>query len=277
MTTTETTAPTRPDYDAIKTKQHAAWSSGDYARIGSTLQLTGEELAEALDLPPSCRVLDVAAGNGNITMALARRFCDVTSTDYSDVLLERGRQRAAAEGFAVEFQHADAEALPFDDGSFDAVVSTFGVMFAPNQESAASELQRVCRPGGKIGLANWTPDSFIGELFRVIGKHVPPPAGVRSPALWGDESWLDEHFGAQDSDVAVERKSFAFRYPSPQFFLDYFRRYYGPVEKAFAALPAEKQPDLEADILALIARFDEGENGAMNVPSAYVEVVITKR
>ncbi|MEM9381148.1 MAG: class I SAM-dependent methyltransferase [Planctomycetota bacterium] len=277
MTTTDTARLVLPDFDAIKTKQRSAWSSGDYARIGSTLQLTGEELAEALDLPPNERVLDVAAGNGNITMALARRFCDVTSTDYSDVLIERGRQRAEAEGFFVEFRRADAEALPFDDGAFDAVVSTFGVMFTPDQDAAVAELLRVCRSGGKIGLANWTPDSFIGQLFRVIGRHVPPPAGVSSPALWGDALWLDERFGARAEHIAIERKSFAFRYPSPDSFVEYFRSYYGPVERAFAALPKDGQAALEADILGLIARFDRGEGGAMHVPGDYLEVVITRR
>ena len=277
MNTTETTAPTAPDYAAIKTKQRAAWSSGDYCRIGSTVQLTGELLAEALDAAPGTRVLDVAAGNGNITLAMARRFCDVTSTDYSDVLLERGRQRAEAEGFDVTFRHADAEQLPFDDGAFDVVVSTFGVMFAPDQDTAAAELVRTCRAGGKIGLVNWTPGSFIGELFGVIGRHVPPPAGVRSPARWGDEAWLDERFGPHASSIAIERRTFRWRYPSPQHFVNYFRTWYGPMHKAFAALPTERQPALEADILALIDRFNVATDGAMDVPSDYVEVVVRKR
>ncbi len=275
MTTAETQ--TTPDFAAIKTKQCAAWSSGDYSRIGSTLQLTGEELAEALALPPRARVLDVAAGNGNISLALARRFCDVTSSDYSDALLARGRQRAEAEGFELDSRLADAEDLPFADGEYAAVVSTFGVMFAPNQDAAAAELQRVCASGGKIGLANWTPASFIGELFRVIGKHVAPPAGVQSPARWGDSEWLQERFGAQAADIRIERKSFTFRYPSPQYFVDYFREFYGPVEKAFAALSEDARPALEADILELVARFDIAKDGTMNVPSEYVEVVISKR
>lgn len=191
-----TTAPapiaTPPDYAAIKQRQQATWAAGDYAIVGTTLQIVGERLCEAMDMRAGTRVLDVAAGNGNATLAAARRFADVTSTDYVEALLERGKERAAAEHLAVTFQVADAEALPFADGSFDAAVSTFGVMFTPNQNKSASELSRVVRKGGTIGLANWTPDGFIGQLFKTIGQHVPPPAGVKSPALWGTEARLAE-------------------------------------------------------------------------------------
>ena len=175
-------APTLPDLSAVKTRQQGAWSSGDYATVGTTLQIVGETLCEALDLRAGQKVLDVAAGNGNVTLAAARRWCEVVSTDYVPALLERGRERAAAERLAIEFREADAEALPFADASFDAVVSTFGVMFTADQDKAAAELVRVCKPGGKIGLANWTPDGFIGQLFKTIGKYMPPPAGVKSPA-----------------------------------------------------------------------------------------------
>ena len=225
-----------PDLVALKTRQKAAWASGDYARIGVTLQITGEQLAEVMDLPPGAKVLDVAAGNGNATLAFARRGCDVTSTDYVDALLMRGRARAEAAGLEVAWQIADAEQLPFGDGCFDAVVSTFGVMFAPNQAAAAAEMVRVCRAGGRIGMANWTPDGFIGQLFKTLGRHVPPPSGVMSPALWGSRPWLEETFRASAHSVAVSERAFTFRYASPGHFIDVFRTYYGPVHKAFLSL-----------------------------------------
>jgi SAM-dependent methyltransferase len=275
ITATATKTDGAPDYEAIKTKQNAAWASGDYARIGATLQIVGEELAEALDLRPGARVLDVAAGNGNATLAFARRWCEVTSTDYVDTLLSRGRARAEAEAFDVRFQLADAENLPFGSGEFDAVVSTYGVMFAPDQEKAASELIRVCRPGGKIGLANWTPEGFIGALFKTLGGHVAPPAGVKSPALWGSREWVDATFGPH-ADIAFTPKDFVFRYPSPDHFATYFRTYYGPVHKAFLALDAAGQEALHADLLATVARFDTASDGSMRVPSEYAEIVATK-
>ncbi|MEM8648451.1 MAG: class I SAM-dependent methyltransferase [Pseudomonadota bacterium] len=265
-----------PDYAAIKQKQNAAWNSGDYTRIGSTLQITGEELAEAAALAPGAKVLDVAAGNGNATLAFARRFCEVTSTDYVADLLKAGEARAAADGLDVTYQVADAEDLPFADNSFDAVVSSFGVMFAPNQTQAAAELLRTCRPGGKIALANWTPESFIGALFKTLGKHVPPPAGLNSPALWGTTSWLSQVFGDGASHIEVKRKNFNFRYASPQTFVDFFRTYYGPVHKAFAAVGETGADALESDILETIARFDVSGDDTMMVPSEYAEIVITK-
>jgi len=210
----QTAIPSAPDLAAIKGRQQAAWGSGDYAVVGTTLQIVGETLCEAVDLRSGQRVLDVAAGNGNATLAAARRFAEVVSTDYVPALLERAAERAKAERLTVTFRQADAEALPFDDASFDVVLSTFGVMFTPDQQQAARELLRVCRPGGKIGLANWTPDSFIGQLFKTIGKHVPPPAGVKSPALWGSKPHLDGLFGSQATIAATERQ-FTFRYRSP--------------------------------------------------------------
>ena len=248
----------QPDLKAIKAKQQAAWSSGDYAVVGTTLQIVGEELCEALDLRSGQKVLDVAAGNGNVTLAAARRWCDVVSTDYVPSLLERGRARAAAEGLTIAFKDADAEALPFDDGSFDAVVSTFGVMFTPNQDKAAAELLRVCKSGGKIGLANWTPEGFIGQMFKTIGKYLPPPAGAKSPALWGTRARLNEMFGNAVS-IAAEPRHFAFRYRSPEHFLDLFKTYYGPMLKAFAALDADKQKGLRDDVLALIGQHEQGK------------------
>lgn len=269
-------ATTSPDFTAIKMKQNAAWGSGDYAKIGTTLQIVGEELAETMDLSPEARVLDVAAGNGNATLAFARRWCNVTSTDYVNTLLARSEARAAAEDLPVTYQIADAEALPFEDGTFDAVVSTFGVMFTPNQTKAASELVRVCRSGGKIGLANWTPASFIGALFKTLGAQVPPPAGVQSPALWGTREWIDTTFGGAMSSVGYQEKSFVFRYRTPAHFVDVFRTYYGPVHKAFLALDATQQATLEANILAVIAERNTAMDGSMRVPAEYAEIVMVK-
>src|SRR5215813_1587338 len=246
----------QPDLAAVKTRQQGAWSSGDYAVVGTTLQIVGEELCEALDLRAGSKVLDVAAGNGNVTLAAARRWCSVTSTDYVPELLERGRARAAAERLAVEFREADAEALPFPDESFDVVVSTFGVMFTPDQDKAASELLRVCRSGGKIGLANWTPEGFIGQVFKTLGKYLPPPAGAKSPALWGTQARITEMFGTSAASITAEKRHFTFRYKSPPHFLDVFRNYYGPMLKAFAALDETNQRRLADDILTLIASMN---------------------
>jgi len=270
-----TQATVQPDLAAVKTRQQGAWSSGDYAIVGTTLQIVGEELCEALDLRPGSKVLDVAAGNGNVTLAAARRWCDVTSTDYVPSLLERGRERADAERLKVAFREADAEALPFEDRSFDVVVSTFGVMFTPDQDRAASELLRVCKSGGKIGLANWTPEGFIGQLFKTLGKHLPPPAGVKSPAQWGTRARLDEMFG-KAGNIDAQPRMFVFRYRSPEHWLDVFKTYYGPMFKAFSALDGEKQKALAADLIALAAEFNRATDGTMAVRSEYLEVVITK-
>ncbi len=266
-----------PDLAALKTRQQAAWSSGNYAIVGATLQIVGEELCEALDLKAGSKVLDVAAGNGMASLAAARRWCDVTSTDYVPALLERGRARAAAEGWQIEFSEADAENLPFDDNSFDNVISTFGVMFTPNQERAAAELMRVCKPKGRIGLANWTPDGFIGQVFKTLGKHVAPPAGTRSPAVWGTAARLHDMFDAGARSIRTESRLFKFRYRSPSHFLDVFKTYYGPVLKAFAALEPAKQEELHNDLHALIVRMNRSGDGTMVVPSEYLEVVITKQ
>lgn len=269
--------PAQLDLEALKARQQGAWSSGDYAVVGTTLQIVGEELCEALDLRAGQKVLDVAAGNGNATLAAARRWCDVVSTDYVPSLLARGRNRAAAEGLSVTFEEADAEALSFADASFDAVVSTFGVMFTPNQDKAAAELIRVCKSGGKIGLAIWTPEGFIGQLFKTLGKYLPPPAGVKSPALWGTEARIREMFGPSAASIKAERRNFMFRYRSPEHFLEVFKNYYGPMLKAFAALDATNQQGLRNDLLALIARTNHAEDGTMVVPSEYLEIVITRR
>jgi SAM-dependent methyltransferase len=272
-------APAQPSIDlkAIKQRQQATWASGDFSVVGITLQIVGESLAEAADVRAGERVLDVAAGNGNATLAAARRFADVTSTDYVPALLERGRDRARADRLKIDFQVADAEDLPFADGSFDVVLSTYGAMFAPDHARTASEMLRVARGGGRIGLTNWTPEGFIGQLFKVIGAHVPPPAGLRSPALWGTEPHLVELFGPQAADIRCVRKNFNFRYRSPAHWLQIFRDYYGPTHKAFAALDADGQKRLTADITALLERLNVGGKESLVVPGEYLEAVIVKR
>jgi SAM-dependent methyltransferase len=264
-----------PNYAAIKQRQQATWAAGDYAVIGTTLQIVGERICEAVDLRAGERVLDVAAGNGNATLAAARRFARVTSTDYVGALLDRGRERAAAERLPVTFQVADAEALPFDDGSFDVALSTFGVMFTPDQETSVAELLRVVRRGGRIGFANWTPEGFIGQLFKIIGNHVPPPAGIKSPATWGSEARLAELFPGDE--VKTSRQIFNFRYRSPAHWLEVFKSFYGPMNRAFAALEAGKQGELQADVVALLERMNRGGPETLIVPSEYLEVVVTKR
>ncbi|CDM62602.1 MULTISPECIES: class I SAM-dependent methyltransferase [Rhizobium] len=260
--------------EAVKARQQATWASGDYAVIGTSLQIVGESLLEAMDIRSGQKVLDVAAGNGNATLAAARRWCEVTSTDYVPALLERGRARAQADGLNVKFQPADAEALPFANNEFDAVVSTFGVMFTPNQDLAAAEMLRVCKPGGKIGMANWTPGGFVGQLFKIIGKHIPPAAGVKPASLWGTEARLAELFSSGGT-IAVTPEVFNFRYRSPSHWIDVFRSWYGPVHKAFAALAEPQQQELESDLRELIARFNRAEDDTMVVPSEYLEVVVT--
>jgi SAM-dependent methyltransferase len=262
------------DLAAVKSRQLAAWSTGNYAVVGTTLQIVGEILCEALDLRAGSRVLDVAAGNGNATLAAARRWCDVTSTDYVSSLLESGRARAQAEGHTIRFQEADAENLPFPDKSFDAVLSTFGVMFTADQDRAASELVRVCRPGGKIGLANWTPESFIGQLFKTIANYVPPAAGVKSPALWGTNARLEELFGQAAQEIRITRRDFTFRYRSASHWIEVFRTYYGPMNRTFAALDAERQTALNQDLLNLIDRRNRSRDGTLVLQSEYLEVVI---
>lgn len=268
--------PAQTDFDAIKARQQMTWASGDFGVIGVTLQIVGESLCEAVDLRAGERVLDVAAGNGNATLAAARRFAEVVSTDYVTDLLDQGRRRAEANGLPVQFQFADAENLPFADESFDVVLSTYGVMFAPNQPRAAGELLRVVRPGGRIGLANWTPEGFIGQLFKTIGAHVPPPAGVVSPARWGTEAFLSEAFSSQARDIRIERRTFNFRYQSAQHWIQLFRSYYGPVLKAFEALDEHGQSALYADVTDLLERFDRGGGGSLVVPAEYLEVVVVR-
>jgi ubiquinone/menaquinone biosynthesis C-methylase UbiE len=271
-----TPASLQPDLKALKARQQATWSAGDYAIVGTTLQIVGERLCEAVDLRAGERVLDVAAGNGNASLAAARRFGDVTSTDYVPGLLEAAGRRATADGLALDLQVADAENLPFADASFDVVLSTFGVMFTADHHAAARELLRVVRPGGRIGLANWTPEGFIGRLFAIIGKHVPPPPGAKSPALWGTHSWIDAEFAPQAAGVAVTRQTFVFRYRSPEHWLEVFQTWYGPVLKAFSALDPAGKAALSSDILALIDAFSTAGDGSVVIPAEYLEIVIQR-
>ena len=271
---TRNTAPI--DFAAIKARQKATWASGDFAVIGITLQIVGETLCEAVDLRAGERVLDVACGNGNAALAAARRFARVTGTDYVPALLEKAAARARADGLTVDFREADAEALPFEDGSFDVVLSTFGVMFAPNHAVAAAELRRVCRRGGRIGLATWTPTGFIGALLRLVGRHVPPPAGLLSPLLWGKREHLAELFGNGVSSLEVQHRDFNFRYGSAAHFIDTFRTYYGPTHKAFAALDEGGRAALTRDLEALLREHDRGGGASLVVPADYIEVVAVR-
>lgn len=272
---TPTLATQQPQLEEVKRRQRAMWASGDFGRIGVLLQIVGESLCEAADVGATDKVLDVAAGNGNASLAAARRFADVTSTDYVPHLLEQGRVRAEADRLPITFEVADAEKLPFADGSFDVVLSTFGVMFAPNQARAASELVRVVKPGGRIGLANWTPEGFLGELFRVIARFVPPPAGVPSPLSWGSEATLRDLFGARASDIRTERKHYKFRYRSPEHWVEVFRTYYGPTHKAFAALDADGQRQLHQALVDLLKRENRNGREGLVIPGEYVEAVVT--
>jgi SAM-dependent methyltransferase len=267
---------TATDFEAIKTRQQSAWSSGDYAVIGTTLQIVGETLCEAVDVAAGERVLDVAAGNGNASLAAARRGGAVTATDYVPALLDGTRSRATSEGLTIDVREADAEALPFGDGTFDVVLSTFGVMFTPNQEQAANELVRVCRPGGRIGLANWTPDGFIGQMFKIVGRYVPPPAGIRSPLEWGTQGRLSELFTNDPRSLRTEQRQFVFRYRSAEDWLETFRTYYGPTYKAFGALDHAGRAAFAQDLLALANEYNTSTTGTLRIPSDYLEVVVTK-
>ena len=276
-TRTAATPPAAIDFAALKQRQQATWASGDFAIIGTTLQIVGESLAEAADVRAGERVLDVAAGNGNATLAAARRFARVTSTDYVPHLLEKGAGRARAEGLDVLFEVADAEALPYADASFDVALSTFGIMFTPEHHRAARELLRVVRSGGRIGLANWTPEGFLGDLFRVIAAHVPPPPGVQSPMLWGAEPHIVELFGPEATDIRTHRRVFNFRYRSAAHWIEVFRNFYGPTHKVYAALDPARQAALTADITALLERLNVGGPYSLVVPGEYLEVVITRK
>ncbi len=271
-----TSAGQLPDYEKINAKLNKSWTSANYAQIGIRLQIVGERLAEAADLTPGANVLDVAAGNGNATLAFAKRWCNVLSTDYVDQFLDHGRIRAKAEGLDVAFQVADAQNLPFADESFDAVVSTFGVMFAPDQPKAAAEIARVCRSGGTIALANWTPSSFIGRLCPTIGRHMSAPSSFKAPANWGKPDWIGEHFGDVAETIDITMRSYTFRFPSPEFYLEFFREHYGLTKRAFQVVGREGEEALAADILGVIHDMNSAPDGTMSVGSEYAEILIQK-
>jgi SAM-dependent methyltransferase len=272
MTTTQS-----PNLTAIKGRQQKAWSSGDYGKVGVTLLVIAEALAEAVDLHPGERVLDVASGNGNTSLAAARRFGEVVGIDYVPMLLDEGRQRAKAEGLAVDFREGDAEDLPLPDASFDVVLSTIGVMFAPNQEKAAAELLRVVRPGGKIGLANWVPDGYVGDLFRTMGKYVPPPNSLKPPFRWGTEEGVRELLGEGVSSLQIRRRSFMWRFPSAQHHVEFMRSYYGPLQKAFETLDEAGQEALEQDLISVVEHYNRSGDVTAVWPADYLEVVATRR
>jgi ubiquinone/menaquinone biosynthesis C-methylase UbiE len=265
------------DLGAVKERQQQAWASGDFAVVAARMSLVAERLADTADLHAGWQVLDVATGSGNAALAAARLGAVAVGIDYVPPLLERGRERAAAEDLDVEFVEGDAESLPFADASFDAVTSVFGAMFAPDHARAAAELLRVCRPGGRIALASWTPDGFIGDLFRTVAAHVPPPAGVASPMLWGTEAHLRELFREEIESLEVREQTFTFRFTSAEAFVAFFRRSYGPTVKAFAALEGAARDALEHDLVALARRHDRLGTGATAIPATYLEAVATRR
>jgi SAM-dependent methyltransferase len=264
------------DTATIKQRQQAAWAAGDYSAVGTRLLLTAELLCEAVDLRAGARVLDVACGNGNAALAAARRFCQVVGVDYVPSLLERARRRAQAEGLEVSFQEGDAEALPFPDDSFDVVLSTCGAMFAPDQEQTAAEMLRVCRPGGRIGMVNWTPDSYVAELFRAIGRYLPPPAGLQPPVRWGDEDRLRELFGP-DVTISAPRRSFLWRFPSPEDQADFFAAFYGPAHKALAALDEDRAAALKKEMVETVRRFNVADDATLVLRMDYLQVVVQVR
>ena len=266
-----------PDLTVIKGRQQKAWSAGDYGKVGVTLLMIAELLAEAVDLHPGQRVLDVASGNGNTSLAAARRFCEVVGIDYVPMLLDEGRERAKADGLAVDFREGDAEALPFPDASFDVVLSTIGVMFAPNQEKAAAELLRVVRPGGKIGMANWVPDGYVGDLFRTMGKYVSPPSGLKPPFRWGTEEGVRELLGDGVSSLEIRRRSFVWRFPSARHHVEFMRGYYGPLQKAFETLDEQGQKALEEGLISVVEHYNRSGDATAVWPADYLELVATRR
>src|SRR3954453_8762258 len=274
---THTSEPHTIDLAAVKQRQQQTWASGDFSMVGARIVLVAEQLVDTADLHAGWRVLDVATGSGNAAIAAARLGCIAVGLDYVPSLLDRARRRASAEALHVEFVEGDAEALPFPDASFDAVTSVFGAMFAPDHPRAAAELLRVCRPGGTIALASWTPDGFIGELFRTVAAHVPPPAGVKSPMLWGTESHLRELLGAGIESLSVTERTFTFRFPSAQQFVTFFRTWYGPTVKAFGALENGARDALKSDLVELARRHDRLGADALAIPATYAEAIAVRR
>jgi SAM-dependent methyltransferase len=265
------------DLTTIKNRQQQTWGTGDFSRLAVKVLLVGEQLCEAVDLHPGQKVLDVATGSGNTALAAARRECEVTGIDYVDSLLEQARLRAATERLSITFQTGDAEDLHFPEGAFDAVLSTFGVMFAPYQEKAAQELLRVCHSGGKIGLANWTPNGFIGEMFRVISRYIPQPPHLKPPTAWGTEERLQELFGGQVASLQTTKRSFNFRFLSPEQWLEFHKSHFGPVIKVYEVLAEDQRADLTKDLLDLARKHNRSSDSTLIIPAEYLEVVAVKR
>jgi len=272
-----TTAAARADLSVIKARQQKTWASGDYAVVASRIVLVSELLADAADLQAGWQVLDVACGNGNAALAAARCGTHALGIDYVPELLEGGRERAVAEGLDVEFRLGDTEDLPVADGSFDAVLSVFGAMFAPDHQRAANEIIRAARPGGTVGLASWTPDGFIGQMFGVISRHVPGPPGVASPLLWGTEQHLSDLFGALAADARSVQRTCTWRFTSPEEFVWFFRRWYGPALKAFEVLEEDGRAGLAHDLSQLARRWDRNHGGSIAIPATYLETILTLR
>lgn len=265
------------DLAGIKQRQQQTWSTGDFSAVAARINIVSELLCEAVDLHAGERVLDVATGSGNTAIAAARRFCSVVGIDFVPALLERGRERAKAERLDVEFREGDAENLAFPDGSFDVVLSTFGMMFAPDQERTAAELVRVCRSGGRIGLANWTPEGFTGEMFRTNARFVPPPVGLRSPLLWGTEQRLRELFGDAVTSFTVTRRYCNLRYHSPEHWIEFFRTNFGPTQKTYDALDPARQADFARELRDVLVRCNRSRDETLAIPGEYLEVVAERR
>jgi SAM-dependent methyltransferase len=269
---------TGPDYAAVKQRQQVTWASGDFSVVAARILYQAEQLCETADLQAGWRVLDVATGSGNAALAAARRGCEAVGVDYVPALLERGRIRAEAERLSVEFVEGDAERLPFPAATFDAVLSIYGVMFAPNHRLAAAELVRVCRPGGRIALACWTPEGFIGETFRLFSRYLPPAPGLEPPVRWGDVTYQRDLFGDSVASVTSYPRTAIFRDRSAEDNVDFFRTYYGPTLRAFDALPPERRADLNDDLIALVRRFDRNAgNGPVAIAADYLETVIIRK
>ncbi|WP_353189895.1 class I SAM-dependent methyltransferase [Pandoraea pnomenusa] len=266
-----------PQINTPPANNRATWAKGDFAVIGVTFQIIGELLAEAVDINPDERVLDIAAGNGNATLAAARRQATVTSTDIVPELLDKGAARATAEGLKIKFVTADAQRLPFERHAFDVCLSTFGAMFAPDHELAAGELSRVLRSGGRVGLTTWTPQGFVGQMSRLTTRYVPPPAGAASPMLWGTEDHIHHLFGSYASQISIERKLFKFRYRSPEHFINVYRSFFGPTQQVFESLSASEQSQLTNELTELLRNSNTGGTQALVIPAEYLEIVAIKR
>lgn len=272
-----TATPEPIDFTMVKQRQQKMWGTGDYREIGSRLVIMAEQLCEAVDMRPGERVLDVASGTGNAAIAAARRFCDVTSTDYVPELLDFGRARAEAEGLPVRFETADAENLPYEDGSFDVVLSVIGAMFAPDHERTANELLRVCKQGGRIGMANWTPDSFAGDLFRTVAKYNPPPPGVKPPSVWGTEDGLQELLGNGADFKQIDRRTYRFRFRSLDQMTEFFTAHFGPIKTAHDALGPTDQASLRNDLRNRAEDLNTANDGTVVFDAGYLEVVAIRK